>query len=283
MVTVGDLREELVELGMSKEAADLIKGKENLKAEIELVKKEASDDPIAFAISTLEESDPEFCGVEASEDIVVEPEIEIVDPTNFYSQEQILSLFEEDELLDGEYPKANGLRRVANLVIGPIVDESSRTEFINWDAENRISGIKCDFSITFECKNTNFGSTGSAIRFCDSSDCIPQLNCLDPKFSKYPTAIASTRAEARVLRKALRLNIVSAEEMDVRQDDTQITLINKTGDQYIKEAQIKVFRNICENKGIDIETMVTSVNKNASKVEELTEEDFKKAIKELNE
>ncbi len=118
--------------------------------------------------------------------------------------EHVLSHFQQDELVDGN-PTVDGLRRVAELLIGPII--SGKAEIIQ--SPNLDNDGRCVVSYTVIVQSTN----GSNLTFEQTSiaDCYSG-NC-DPRFAVFASAVAETRAEGRALRKLLRLRkIIAAEE-----------------------------------------------------------------------
>lgn len=108
----------------------------------------------------------------------------------------VLTFFTEDELFEG-YPKLNGLRRVAQLLKGPIRLCTSQI----FAAHPEFASI---------CTTITIGN----------DETVTQSGCADASaantekgYCKYPTAIAESRAEARALRKVLSLSICSYEEL----------------------------------------------------------------------
>jgi len=130
---------------------------------------------------------------------VVEPVCSITDPEwNDY----VLTHFEESELIDGK-PLVDGLRRVAQVLLGRIVS-SGPTQVFPPQSDIHHGRATVVFEVIFE-NNT---------RFSDVAD-VWEGNT-DDTFCAFATATASTRAEARALRKALRLKTCSAEEMTTK-------------------------------------------------------------------
>jgi len=108
----------------------------------------------------------------------------------------VLTHFADDELFEG-YPKLNGLRRVAQLLKGPIRLCTSQI----FAAHPEFASI---------CTTITIGN----------DETVTQSGCADASpantekgYCKYPTAIAESRAEARALRKILSLSICSYEEL----------------------------------------------------------------------
>lgn len=110
-----------------------------------------------------------------------------------------MSLFNEDELVDG-HPLVAGLRRVSELVIGQILF-SGPTQVFPVQRDDHHGRATVVFTIKFAN-----GSTYSEV--ADSWE-----GNTDDMFCAYAVAIASTRAEARALRKALKIKGVAAEEL----------------------------------------------------------------------
>lgn len=110
-----------------------------------------------------------------------------------------MTLFDVSELVDG-HPLVAGLRRVSELVLGRIVF-SGPTQVFPVQRDDHHGRATVVFTIKFEN-----GSTYSEV--ADSWE-----GNTDDMFCAYAVAIASTRAEARALRKALKIKGIAAEEL----------------------------------------------------------------------
>ena len=113
--------------------------------------------------------------------------------------EHVISLFEESELIDGN-PLVAGLRRVAELVLGPLRFSGPPQVFPVQSAEHH-GRATVVFTVEFE----------SGIRYSEVADCWEGNT--DDMFCAYAVATASTRAEGRALRKALKIKGGAAEEI----------------------------------------------------------------------
>jgi hypothetical protein len=111
----------------------------------------------------------------------------------------VMSLFEESELFDGR-PVCAGLRRVAELVLGPILS-SKPVQVFPPTSGDEIGRSTVVWEVIFH----------SGRVFGDVADCWEGNT--DDTFCVFGTATASTRAEGRALRKALGVKTVAAEEM----------------------------------------------------------------------
>lgn len=110
-----------------------------------------------------------------------------------------MTLFEESEMVDG-HPLVAGLRRVSELVLGPIVF-SGPTQVYPVQRDDHHGRATVVFSVRF----------ANGMEYAEVADSWEGNT--DDMFCAYAVAIASTRAEARALRKALKIRGVAAEEL----------------------------------------------------------------------
>ena len=111
----------------------------------------------------------------------------------------VMGHFTEDELIDGK-PIVSGLRRVSQLLIGKITS-SLPSIIIPPKNDDSIGRATVSWVVTFD-NGQAFGDVASSWE--GNTDTI---------FSTYVVETAATRAEARALRKALGLKVISADEM----------------------------------------------------------------------
>jgi hypothetical protein len=110
-----------------------------------------------------------------------------------------MKLFQEDELING-HPLVTGLRRVSELVLGPM-SFSGPTWVKPTDRDDHHGRATVIFTIEF----------ASGLRCAEVADSWEGNT--DDMFCAFAVAIASTRAEARALRKVLKIKGVAAEEL----------------------------------------------------------------------
>lgn len=110
-----------------------------------------------------------------------------------------MTLFHESEMVDG-HPLVAGLRRVAEVVLGPIVF-SGPTQVFPVQREDHHGRATVVFTVEF----------ANGMRYAEVADSWEGNT--DDMFCAFAVAIASTRAEARALRKALKIKGVAAEEL----------------------------------------------------------------------
>lgn len=110
-----------------------------------------------------------------------------------------MTLFEENELVNG-HPLVAGLRRVCELVLGPMTF-SGPTWVKPTDRDDHHGRATVVFTVEF----------ANGIKCAEVADSWEGNT--DDTFCAFAVAIASTRAEARALRKVLKIRGVAAEEL----------------------------------------------------------------------
>lgn len=219
----------------------------------------------------------------------------------------VLKLFTQDEYVDVRVDggsktikgvKCDGLRRVAQLVLGEIVESFAVDSGVNYP----------DYSITknvdlVKLQNPPFawvryivafsGPYGQTIRWGGCADV--NFNNTDPKFLPFAFSTAETRAEARALRKALGIKILAAEELTSL--DTAASVENITNADWAKgpitDQQISVINNLSRKMKISVyklincrkheDRVVYEGDKRNPSLESLTNEAGIKIIRMLNE
>lgn len=182
----------------------------------------------------------------------------------------VISHFVADELYEG-HPKTEGLRRVAELLIGPIIKSVPRT--IDTPNNNNQFRATVEFNITF-MKEHQGGYY--EVEFGDVADVFSGNT--DAEYARHACATAATRAEGRALRKALKLkNVVAAEELtNVSIEDAGLT-------DNIVSVQIKGIDNFCKRLDIDVIRFINSGKQKYNSIEQVSNTTAKSMIKKLNE
>lgn len=129
-------------------------------------------------------------------DVIMEDTPSVLSPE---WNEYVMSKFTADELVDN-MPIAAGLRRVSEMLLGQIMFSGPTQVFPPKD-DNSHGRATVVWKVEF--------ADGSC--FSDVADCWEGNT--DDMFCAYAVATAATRAEARALRKALRIRAVAAEEV----------------------------------------------------------------------
>lgn len=195
--------------------------------------------------------------------------------------EYVMAHFKRNELIDGN-PICAGLRRVAELLLGDIIESGPEQVFPASDS-NGPGRATVVFSVTF-----NWMNTGSIRTFKEVAD-VWHGNT-DDLFCAHPVATASTRAEGRALRKALKLRCLAAEELakkDIVDIVQQAVKQSPTSGEYeanksISSQQVQFIDNRCNQLDIDVVKFINIGENTYSDINEVTKDSAKKMIKVLN-
>ena len=141
-------------------------------------------------------------------------------------QSYVLSQIAPDEQMDG-FPRCFGLRRVAQLLLGEIISSKvAQLSVIPQLSANDVPtrAVTVSYEITFDWKMSTplFVGGDNVINqdyrtFGGMADCVEDINT---PYGKHPAASAETKAESRALKKALCINVLSAEEKVSGYDET---------------------------------------------------------------
>lgn len=170
------------------------------------------------------DSVPDLSSVERVKPIHIE--IEHNDWPDLGSEEWhdfVMNQFMRSELNNG-YPKTDGLRRVAQILLGPIYDSGPvvlqlpTIYSITGEGQSRNTTfqpavVRYDIIIGWHRDGRDENGRFLTRRFSDVAE-INNLNTTK-EFIMHATASAATKAEGRALRKALQLRTLSAEEMEI--------------------------------------------------------------------
>lgn len=271
--SVTELRQILVNSGKyTKDEAENIKGKSKLS---ELVLNLEDDVDVASVFANVEVE------TETQTQVVQETKSDVPHRLSPDWQSYVLSQFNSDELEDGKYPLLPGLRRVAEKLLGKIVYSMPEEVNTRIDDRNPTGYTTCTYKIVFEngFGQLMFGSAASSHR-----------GNTDDDYAVYPEAIAETRAEARTLRKALNLKVVSKDELTSKNIREVISnLENKeaerngtwSGDDLISTPQKLMIEKMSERLNIDVTKLLEKENLNTN-LSEIKKEVATKVIELLN-
>ena len=221
--------------------------------------------------------------VEQKEEVAEEGSNEEERPSIFSDEwnEYVMAHFKPNELIDGN-PICAGLRRVAELLLGDIIESGPEQVFPATD-NNGPGRATVVFAVTF-----NWMNSGSFKTFKEVAD-VWHGNT-DDLFCAHPVATASTRAEGRALRKALKLRCLAAEELakkDIVDIVQQAVKQAPTSGEYesnksISSQQVQFIDNRCNQLDIDVVKFINIGENTYSNIGEVTKDNAKKMIKVLN-
>lgn len=220
------LRTELLEMGESEESVAKMKKPDLAKRYLELMDKQ----PVGIANCDFDfEADGPVPPSEGRPARTLQEAIGAPYGSSEW-QDYIMAQFREDELVDG-CPKCNGMRRIAQLVLGDIISSKPVQIFV---VGHEPRTVTVAYEIVFDWKLNTVVDYGNIMNMSSDTRVFGGLaDCTEEKtvYGRHPAATAESKAEARALRKALALNVVTAEEkltgadeeMPRAKDSAQIT------------------------------------------------------------
>lgn len=163
-----------------------------------------------------------------------------------------MSQFAPGEVDAEGHPFVHGLRRVARLLLGPVIESRAHVvQAPHLAGEGQLTPATVEHTVKFlwfKCKDHGI-ETPYEVTFTEAAD-VWEHNT-DPGFRRYATAVASTRAEARCYTKALGLKKCSHDELTkVPVPVPQFEAA--TGDGLISEANIGFIDMNCRRANIDV-------------------------------
>ena len=181
-------------------------------------------------------------------DVVTE---DIPSVTSIEWNDYVLSLFEENEMIEGR-PIAAGLRRVSELVLGKIIESGPVQVFPPKD-DNGIGRATVVWKVEFD----------DGTMFSDVADCWEGNT--DDTYCAYAVATAATRAEGRALRKALRLRTVTAEEVTKKNTASIVRGISQTKGMNSSQGEYEDSSRMTDNQANFIDVKCKQLNVDGSK------------------
>ena len=262
-MTADDIRVALKDIyGYTDEQVSGIKGKNNLAITLKReVDAESQDKDGFFAQIPIEKPQLESKGT-GNEEVKEssDRQTKSVEMGSREWEDYVFSLLYPNEVEEKEgikYPKASGLRRLTQKLIGPIVKSGpvSVTQIDN-ESATVIYELQVLYN-TINITNANHyvredDLLSSQLRIYSAAANVYRGNTPDV-FAVHSVATAETRAEGRALKRALSLSTYTAEEMN-NDKDVQSVFENKvkSTESKIKNSQITAITTLCGRLGIDV-------------------------------
>lgn len=184
-----------------------------------------------------------------------------------------MSFFVDKELIDG-HPLTAGLRRVAELLIGEVIS-SKPISVIVTETKSPIGRTTVIYEVQFLIKKDK------GLEYIKTYADVAEVweGNTDDLFAVHAAATASTRAEGRALRKALKLRVVAAEELCKKDVSKFLGEQSEQSEDRITKDQINFIDMKCRKLNIDVEKFVNSGEKEYRSIYEITKETAAKIIK----
>lgn len=206
---------------------DDIAGDTELVGSLAAAELEADDTPLAEDAGGANESILEFVPKKSS------PEW----------HDYVFAKFQSSELFN-DLPTVNGLRRVAREVLGePVFSGIKQLTVTHGSNPNDPGRASCVYEVTYEDDSgliRSYNGVGGSF-----------VGNTNDEYAAFPESIAETRAESRALRKALGLNVHSAEEITQKNTAAVISdFVTESTGEYKEESnitpsQIKLITKMC--------------------------------------
>jgi hypothetical protein len=184
----------------------------------------------------------------------------------------VLSHFDDDEMVEG-CPTVDGLRRVAELLLGPILE--GRAHVV--EAANLLNNggrATAEYTVTFAWTRDALGKDDRRT-FTDAAD-VSDANC-DPAYARFAAAMAATRAEGRAYRKALKLKrVVAVEEI------TSVPVNHETNEGFIDRSQRTFIEVLCKRNDINVLAFVNSGKRQYAEITEVEHRTAQLMVKTLS-
>ena len=267
-IKVLELKQDLMDSGLSEETIESL----NKKELIDLHKQNTS-------MLDRVNMDEEF---EEVDDVVLQEEYDAtMDPEAppYNSREwsdYVMTKFDKSELIDGN-PICAGLRRVSETMLGTVVESGPEQVFPSTDP-NKPGRATVVYKVVFDWMNTGYFKT-----FREVAD-VWHGNT-DDLFCAHPVATASTRAEGRALRKALKIRALAAEELAKKDivSIVQATTADWNPEDTISNQQVTFVNNKCKQLDIDVRKFVNMGSTKYESINDVTRNTDQKMLRQLNE
>ena len=187
----------------------------------------------------------------------------------------VLQFFTDKELIDGN-PLTAGLRRVAEMLIGEII-QSKPVDVQRIETGDPIGKTTVTYEVQFLVRN---GDREYVKTYADVSDVW--AGNTDDLFAVHAPATASTKAEGRALRKALKLRVVAAEELCKKDVSQYLSQQSSQLEERIKPEQVKYVDINCKKLDIDVIKFINSGEKVYNSVYEVKRDTAAKMIEMIN-
>ena len=205
----------------------------------------------------------------------IEEEYDVVDndpktPSEYDPEwsEYLLDQLSDSELINGA-PTVDGLRRITEKCFGEIV--GSKSTII--ESPTSQNNQRCTICHTL---------TISKYR---SDQSISVDGCVDVLYHKTPypfkdhlVATADTRAEGKALRRALKIRVVTAEEL--QNEDEQEAL---SSDELVNDQQVLALNQLCKRLDLSVTSFVKGEYNKVKKINELRNLEARLLIAKLSE
>ena len=265
-MTVSELREILTGHGVPNTVTDILKKKELIKLHKEVTVLDEVNLDEDFEV--IEEE-----AFEKTYESNIDPDAPDYNSTEW--SDYVMTKFDKSELIDGN-PICAGLRRVAELMLGTIIESGPEQVFPSTDP-SKPGRATVLYKVVFDWMNTGYIKTYKEVADVWHGN-------TDDLFCAHPVATASTRAEGRALRKALKIRALAAEELAKKDivGIVQATTADWNPEDTISNQQVTFINNKCKQLDIDVRKFVNMGSTHYESINDVTRNTAQKMLRQLN-
>ena len=265
-MTVSELREILTGHGVPNTVTDILKKKELIKLHKEVTVLDEVNLDEDFEV--IEEE-----AFEKTYESNIDPDAPDYNSTEW--SDYVMTKFDKSELIDGN-PICAGLRRVAELMLGTII-ESGPEQVVPSTDPSKPGRATVLYKVVFDWMNTGYIKTYKEVADVWHGN-------TDDLFCAHPVATASTRAEGRALRKALKIRALAAEELAKKDivGIVQATTADWNPEDTISNQQVTFINNKCKQLDIDVRKFVNMGSTHYESINDVTRNTAQKMLRQLN-
>jgi hypothetical protein len=189
----------------------------------------------------------------------------------------LISQLRPDELFE-KYPRLRGLRRLTEIFIGPII---SKELYCHKCPDDKSDSSTISVKIICSVNNPNHPLYKKTIVETSIADANINNNSVNP-FCYHMSSVSENRSEARCYRNILRINVVTAEEVNAGMNMEE-NINNDNGK--ISQIQIIAIDTICKRQDINVFEFINvgSSGKTYSSINDIDTNTALKIIQTLNE
>lgn len=182
--------------------------------------------------------------------------------------EYLLDQLADHELINGA-PTVDGLRRITEKCFGEIVE--SRSSIV--EAPRSDNGLRCTICHTLTIVKHR------SLRTIRIDGCVDVIHSKTPHpFKDHLVATADTRAEGKALRRALKIRVITAEELQSENEEEALV-----SEEVINDQQILAINQLCKRIDINVQSLVKGKCSAAEKINDINNLEARLLISQLSE
>ena len=182
--------------------------------------------------------------------------------------EYLLDQLSDHELINGA-PSVDGLRRITEKCFGEIIE--SRSTII--EPPRSDNALRCTICHTLVIAKYR------GMRTIRVDGCVDVVHSKTPyPFKDHLVATADTRAEGKALRRALKIRVITAEELQSESEEEVLI-----SDEGVNDQQILAINQLCKRLDVNVEGLVKTKCQSAENINDMNSLEARLIISQLSE